>query len=179
MRKLMLLLVCLLAVPAYANPTGDPLASYPVEPCRILDTRASLGPIVTGTALTVFVRGSALPASQGATNADCGIPASAQAVLVNVVAVDPGSSGVLKINGWGYVHGPAGIYSRLNFPAGQTVANEMQISLCNANSPDFPHVPCTYDNAGHYGDFQIEASFMLPGTSVHVVADVVGYLASE
>lgn len=174
MKRLALLVLGLcLAAPVLANPTGAGLLTYPVEPCRILDTRISLGPITPTSGLLVFVRGSNLPAADGAANADCGVPLAAEAVVVNVVAVVPSAAGTLRLNGWGFIHGPMGAYSRLNYSAGKTEANEMTVSLCNAAPFPFAHVPCTFDNQGHYGDFSLTTQ----NGSLDVVIDVVGYLA--
>lgn len=174
MKRLTLFVLALcLAIPASANPTGAPLAFFPVEPCRILDTRVSLGQISPSSGLVVFVRGENLLEDDGATHADCGIPVEAEAVKVNVVAVTPNTAGTLRLNGWGFIHGPMGIYARLNYSAGDTVANEMTVSLCNASPYPFPHQPCVFDNEGHYGDFSLTTQ---SGT-LHVVIDAVGYFA--
>lgn len=162
--------------PSLANPTGSPLVHYPLEPCRVLDTRVSIGPVLSGTGTIAFVRGSNLPASQGASLPDCGVPLAAESVTVNVVAINPTAAGHLRVNGVGFIHGPKGIYSRLNFAAGQTIANEMEVSLCNAALFPNPHQPCPWDNQGHYQDIAIVPD-MIAGASVHIVADVVGYSA--
>lgn len=150
--------------------------TFPVEPCRIVDTRVALGPLASGSGMSVFVRGSLLDPLNGAAQTNCGVPAEAEAVIVNVVAVGPTSNGVLKVNGSGFVYGPTGQYSRLNYQIGQNTANEMVVSLCNVYLYPHAHAPCAFDGAGRYSDFQIVNAGSV-GSSVHIVADVVGYLA--
>lgn len=161
-----------LAASAFANPTGAPLQVFPVHPCRIFDTRVSLGPLPDGYAVDVFVRGDNLPASYGALQSDCGVPREAEAVIVNVTAINPSAAGYLKISGTGWVTSPAGAYARLTFNAGDLVSNEMTISLCNIYLYPADHAACFYDSNGHYADFQIVSA----GASVHIAAEVVAYL---
>jgi hypothetical protein len=180
-RVLLVAAVCafLCCASLYANPTGAPLLSFPIEPCRVLDTRTSLGPLLPLTVIDVYVRGSALPASQGAARTDCGVPPEAEAVVIDVVAINPDGVGSLKINGTGWVYGPMGVYSRINYRPGENDANEIQVSLCNTFFYPAPQVPCPSSPAtpGRYEDLQI--SNPATGSSLHVVADVVGYLARE
>lgn len=174
--KMSPLLAALVVVSAaHAAPTGQPLASYPVQPCRVLDTRAGLGPVPHGVTLDVFVRGSALPTSDGALQTDCGVPNTAEAVVVNVVVVNPTAAGYLKANAHGEINSPNGAYNRLTFAAGDVISNEMQVGLCNAVFFDDAPPACPY-GMGLYRDFQVQP-VMSPGASAHVVVDVVGYLA--
>lgn len=159
---------------AMANPTGAPLVTFPVEPCRVLDTRVSLGPLLGGNAMDVFVRGSALDPNHGANQIDCGIPFGAEAVLVNVVAVNATGVGALKINGTGFVHGPQGNYSRINYRPAQNDANELVVSLCNVFFYPAPQTPCGLFE-GVANDFQILNTSSI--SSLDIVADVVGYMA--
>lgn len=161
--------------PATANPTGAGLLVYPVEPCRVLDTRAGKGVIAVNVAIDVFVRGSQLRASDGAQRTDCRVPAAAEAVIVNVTAVWPEGNGFLKINGTGWVYGPQGQYSRLTYRAGENDANEMTVSLCNSYFAPHPHAACPQDGNGRYLDFQVLNP--VGGAPVHLVVDVVAYLA--
>ncbi len=165
-----------LASAAQANPTGAPLLTFPVHPCRIMDTRVALGPLASSNAYDAFVRGNALPPSWGGTHADCGVPESAEAVVVNVTVLSATGPGNLRINGTGWLSSPKGIYSRVNFTQGQIIANEMQVSLCNVFLYPHPHEACPYDGQGSYLDFQISPAMPIPG-SVHVIIDVLAYLA--
>jgi hypothetical protein len=173
--SLTLLLFVFSVVGTYAHPTGAPLLSFPVIPCRILDTRVSLGPLAGGTGMSVHVRGSALLASEGAGRIDCDIPPEAEAVKVNVAVVSPTGNGYLKINAFGDVAGSHGPYSRLNYRTLETDSNEIQIDLCNIFLFPAPHEPCGFDGE-RYNDFQILNNGPI-GSGTHIVADVVGYLA--
>lgn len=164
----------LLPVPATANPTGAPLFTYPVEPCRFMDTRVGPGPLLPDLyAMDGWVRGSKLQASNGATTTDCGVPPEAESVRMNITVLAPsGSSGHLRINGTGWLH--QSTFSRINYSSGQTIANEIEVSLCNTYFFPTPQTPCPYDGMGRYLDFQMRNYGTGP---VHIVGDVVGYLA--
>ena len=184
MLKTWFVVVCVVAavilpVAASAVPTGAPLFTYPLEPCRILDTRVSLGPLLGGWGMDVHVRGSNLLASEGAEALNCGVPPEAEAVMVNVTVLQPTSGGYLKVSGVGTVAGVygAGNYSRLTFRALENDANEMLVALCNYQLFPAPHLPCGYATTnGRYSDFQIQSKAP-DGSTVHIVVDVVGYLA--
>ena len=162
-----------LAASAFANPTGSPLVTYPVEPCRVFDSRVALGPLSDGHAVSLYVRGGDLPASHGAALPDCGVPASAQAVVVNVIAIYPSGPGYLKVNGAGDLT-TATPYARLVFNGGDLIANEMLVSLCNVVTIAPGHTPCPHGTSGRYLDIQIESI----GADVDVAVEVVGYLAT-
>lgn len=77
--------------------TGDDYS--PVTPCAAFDTRAGQNPSggfagqrVAGQATTYTVTG-VIPAAQGGNGGDCGVPAGASAVLVNLVAVQANTNG--------------------------------------------------------------------------------------
>jgi len=160
-----------------AVPTGAPLFTYPLEPCRVLDTRVSLGPLAGLTAMDVHVRGSNLLASEGAAVLDCGVPPSAEAVIVNVTVIQPTSVGYLKVSGYGTVAGVhgSGSYSRLTYRSGENDANEMLVTLCNVYLYPTPHQACGF-NGTVYNDFQV-MNMGPSGSSLHLVIDVVGYLS--
>jgi len=172
-----LLGVCLFTAPTFAHPTGAPLATFPVQPCRILDTRVA-APLPTGTAYDGFARGSALSSAWGAAQADCGIPAAAEAVTFNVTVLSPTTAGYLKINGTGSVTSPNGPYARIVFAALQSISNEVTVDLCNVYLFPAEHEPCPYteEEPDLFSDFQILPQMGTGGT-VHVVIDVVNYLA--
>lgn len=171
----LVIVVTLIPVALHATPTGAPLLTFPVEPCRVLDTRVSLGALPGETAMDVHVRGSALAASEGAARSDCHIPPSAEAVIINVTVIQPTANAYLKINGYGTVAGVNGPYSRLTYRALENVANEMTVSLCNIYLYPAPHEPCGF-NGSTYNDLQI-LNMGPVGSSTHIVIDVVGYLA--
>ncbi len=170
---LALVIACLFSSTSlFANPTGAPLFTFPVEPCRFMDTRVGPGPLPAGYVMDGWVRGSQLLASNGASTNDCKIPATAESVRMNITVISPVTTGHLKINGTGWLF--TSTFSRINYSPGQNIANEIEVSLCNTYFYPTPQTPCPYDGMGRYLDFQI----LNNGTgAVHVVGDVVGYLA--
>ncbi|HEY8060417.1 MAG TPA: Calx-beta domain-containing protein, partial [Acidimicrobiales bacterium] len=141
-----------------ANPTGaaiaygqaigrihDPGNYFAVAPCRVLDTRNPSGPY----------GGPALLAGQSRTFAlagQCGIPASAQAVTVNVAVTQPTAAGNLKLYAAGT---PVPPVSALNYSTGQTRANNGVVVL------------------GASGQMAIRCT-QASGTA-HAILDVTGY----
>lgn len=173
----LVLLLHLLGTAAYANPTGSGLVLQPLHPCRVFDSRVELGPLPNGTATDVSVRGDALPDDQGGSG-DCGVPAEAEAVVVDVHVVNPTTSGYLKISGTGGVTSPAGAYTRLVYNAMELATGEMTVSLCNTYLFPAEHAPCPGQEEGTYADFQI-VNAATTGSSAHVVVDVVGYFVRQ
>lgn len=92
---------------------------YTVAPCRIVDTRnapgAFGGPPIPGGGTRSF-----------ALAGECGVPASAKSVAVNVTVVQPVSDGFFTVYPAG---GTAPATSTLNFSAGQIRANNAVLSL--------------------------------------------------
>lgn len=127
-----------------------PLASpgfFTAVPCRLVDTRAALGPL----------GGPALPPlgtrTFTVTAAPCGVPASAKAITLNVTAVDPAAAGHLTL----YAGGSAPPQtSTLNFPASRTRANNAVLALASDGS----------------GNLAVASG--APGP-VHVLLDVTGW----
>lgn len=158
---------------ADAFPTGAPLVYFPVSPCRILDTRVSIGTIPATHAIDVFVRGSNLLASDGAGRADCNVPTNAEVAVVNITVVNPSNVGYIRANATGFVLSPSGTYSRMSYRPGQNDSNEIAVGLCNTLLFPAPHQPCGGVN-GRYNDFQVKN--MGPG-ALDLVADVMGYYA--
>lgn len=85
---------------------GDQLGFHAVTPCAAFDSRASQGATgpfagqrVVGSSTTYQITG-ALPAGQSA-NSDCGVPASASSVLLNLVALNPVGPGNLRVTATG------------------------------------------------------------------------------
>lgn len=161
------------SIPSSAHPTGAALVTCPVEPCRFLDTRTSLGPLAGGTAMDVYIRGSALDASDGAQRTDCGVPPWAESVMVNIQSLNPTSVGHLKINGTGRVAGVMGTYSRTNYRPLENDANEILVSLCNEFLYPAGPSPCG-DPGPKFLDFQI-LNGGPAGSSLHIAAEVVAY----
>ncbi|HWM94853.1 MAG TPA: hypothetical protein VN493_29130 [Thermoanaerobaculia bacterium] len=130
--------------PAVANTTAA-LDYYTINPCRLFDTRLAPGerggPAVH-PGQRIFVAAG-----------QCGIPAGAKALAVNVTAVTPPASGHLR-----FFPGNATPTSAtaINFTAGRTQANNAMIMLSSSGS----------------GALGIYSSAVVP---VHVVLDVFGY----
>lgn len=130
----------------------DPLLSCPApvgffttSPCRLLDTRNANGPF-GGPPLAANSDRSFLLLSR------CGIPASAQALSVNITVTQPSVAGHLRFHPGGT---PVSGTSTINYAAGQTRANNGILPL------------------GATGDL---AAFCGQSTgTVHLILDVNGY----
>jgi hypothetical protein len=94
----------------------------------------------------------------------CRVPVGARAVLVNITVTQATAQGYLSVFSSERRDSMLPTTSTLNFTPGQTIANAAIIPLCS------PGQACIQ------GDFGIYT--MTPGGSVHVIIDVVGYLAS-
>jgi Glycoside hydrolase family 44 len=128
---------------------GQPAAAdfYTLPPCRLIDTRNAAGPL-GGPALAAGTPRSFDLAGQ------CGIPATARAVSVNVTVVSPSAAGYVVAYAGG---GTAPVASLVNFASGQTRAN-------NAI------VPVSQD-----GKSTLAARAALTSGTVQLVVDVNGY----
>ncbi len=119
---------------------------FTLTPCRVIDTRNAVGPY-GGPALSS-------PSTRDFTLAgQCGIPASAAAVAVNIAVTQP-------TNGPGFLTlfpagSPRPLFSSINYNAGQTRANNAVIPV---NASGAISVFCTQG-----------------GGTVHLVLDVNGY----
>jgi hypothetical protein len=146
MRTLIGLALVLWTVGAEAAPVG-PLSVYLVEPCRFVDTRESaLGPL----------DGYRFFRIEGA----CDVPEGAGGVILNVTVTGGTVAGHLSIFDPLASVPPT---STLNFSAGQTIANMAIVRL-------------TPTGQGPEGAADLVALARVPGGSVHVILDVVGYL---
>jgi uncharacterized repeat protein (TIGR01451 family) len=121
------------------------LAYFTVTPCRVVDTRGGApigGPVMQGQETRTF-----------ALAGNCGIPATAKAVQVNIAVTQPTSLGNIRLF-------PAGqavpTISSINYSAGQTRTNNAVVTLNNLG--------------------EIAAFIAQPvGTTVHLIIDVDGY----
>jgi len=119
---------------------------YTVQPCRLVDTRMSPGPL-TGPALQGGVERTFV------LSGICGVPATAKALLVNVTVVSPSAGGSLLA----YSPDAAALTaSTVNFSSGQVLANNAVIGVAG-------------DGSG-----RVTVKPLLSGT-VNVVIDVSGY----
>jgi glucose/arabinose dehydrogenase len=127
------------------GPVG-PLDFHTVAPCRLADTRNPPGPsggpaLAAGSTRAFQVAGL------------CGVPATAEAVAVNVTVTSPNAAGNLVLFPGGST---APATSTINFVAGQTRANNATVEL------------------GAVGDLGVSCT-MPGGGAVHFVLDVTGY----
>ena len=95
--------------PAVATPGGF----FPLQPCRVVDTRTTAAPLLANTTRTFAVTGL------------CGVPSDAVAVAVNLTAVNPGDTGDLRLYPTGQ---PVPLVSAINFATGKTRANNAIVS---------------------------------------------------
>jgi hypothetical protein len=143
-RVLVVAALLLIAAPAFA---AGPYQFFALTPCRVIDTRAADGPIMTGGTTRSFkIRGV------------CGLPSDATAVAINVTVFQPSAKG--HVRAW-----PSDIAipfaSILNFAGGETALANGAIVPLAANS-------------GDPTDISFFLFTATPGTS-HLLADVTGY----
>lgn len=143
------------------EPTLTGLTFYPVQPCRILDTRpgsgvqgAGAGPLAAGVPYAFEVSGE---------EAACGVPAEARAVALDLIAVAPTAAGHLTLWPWDAPAAPPPTASLLNFEAGTTIANAATVRICH---PSAANASCVDDLFAVFG-----------GGAAHLVVDVLGYYA--
>lgn len=139
---------------ALASPASD-LVYTILTPCRIIDTRIVGGKIDAATSRSFEAsRPGGDFGDQGGAATDCGVPADPAAVVMNVTVVDAEGSGFLIA----YPYGEAmPLASSNNYSVGRNTGNEIIVKQTIGDVADFT----TYANR-----------------RVHVVADVVGYLAA-
>jgi len=133
---------------AFSRGTGrifDPGNFFAITPCRLVDTRLPNGPSGGPALVPGAARRFTLIAA-------CGLPASAQAVSVNVAVTQPTATGHLRIFPGGTT---APLISSINYSAGQTRANNAVVRL------------------GAAGDVAV-GCYQAAG-SVHFILDISGY----
>jgi hypothetical protein len=123
---------------------------FTLAPCRVVDTRNANGPrggpaIGAGGRRTFPIAGN------------CGVPAGAQAVSVNVTVTQAGGSGLVRFAPGGCANLPA--VNTISFSAGQTRANNAILALAPDGS----------------GGLTAEAEMAPPASGVHLIIDVNGY----
>ena len=131
------------ATKALGDATAD-LTYTPINPCRILDTRATAaGPLAANVART-FDGYSTNFASQGGTGSSCGIPNGVAALAMNVYAVNPTNLGFIKV--WP-ANGTEPDVSTVNYQVGITaIATGTLVPVDQANSNQFKaKSPATVD----------------------------------
>ena len=135
-------------------PTPPPLnggAYHPLDPVRILDTR--VGPTPVGRGLGAVGPGQTIDVQiTGRGN----VPDGAAAVVVNVTVTGTTGNGYLTVFPTQAVAGPPPLASNLNWTAGSTVPNLVEVAI------------------GVNGRISI---FNGPGSAAHVIVDVEGYVS--
>lgn len=121
-----------------------------IAPCRIADTRVAGGRLSAGVVRSFTSSGADFNAQGGAAN-NCGMPADASAVTVNVTSVTADGPGYLTLFPYNTTRPTA---SNLNYKGADIVANEIIVK----------------QTLGQPFDFSV---FSLVGTDV--VIDIVGY----
>ena len=136
----------------------------PVPPCRVIDTRSSLGGrLNAGVTRHFLIAGTGTLVNQGGSSSGCGIPLGstapkAVAIALNLVAVQPDGPGNLRAWAYGESVPNASVLNYANVP-GLNIANGVIVPITGVNTASF--------------DLSIRAD--VSGT--HVVGDVTGYFA--
>ena len=123
-----------------------------IAPCRLVDTRLVNARLSAGASLHLNSAGNSLQ-GQGGNPEGCGIPADAEAVVINVTAVDPAQAGYLTVFPYGEARPLA---SSLNYVSGGVAGNEIIAKQARAQ-------PATLSVFSY--------------AATDVVVDVVGYFA--
>ncbi len=131
-----------------------------LPPTRILDTRASLGPLGPQKTLSLQVAGLR------------GVPAGATAVALNVTVTDTTAPSYLSVYPAG---GSVPLISNLNWIAGETRANLVVVSVGSQDSVDFYNasgdVDVVVDLQGYFSTFAGSPSGEYVPLSPHRIAD--------
>lgn len=144
---------------------GDTDTTYvPLEPCRLLDTRASAtqgerrAPLAAGETFTAQVTG---------TNGDCvGIPADATAVALNVTSINPTARSFLTLYPADQAVRPT--VSSLNWVADQPPApNKVDVKLSDDGAIKL------FNNAGDVGVFIDVAGYYSPSSLSEIDARLI------
>jgi hypothetical protein len=122
-----------------------PSKFHTLAPCRVVDTRTPNGPY-GGPALVANADRTFVLAGQ------CGVPATASAVVLNIAVTGSTAGGDLRLYPAG---SPLPLTSAINYKAGQTRADNAVILL------------------GANGDLAVHLD--QPSGTVHVILDVDGY----
>lgn len=108
------------AVAGRLGDVGADMVYTPITPCRIVDTRLTVGPVAAG-AVRVFLATSTGYGSQGGNVAGCGLSAEVPgAVVLNVTAVNPAAGGFATVYASNATRPST---ASLNYTAGSVVNN--------------------------------------------------------
>ena len=150
---------------AEALPTSDESTIVNVPPARVLDSRNPTdlglpGPFVSAVSQKLKVTGVVATPNGMATV----VPDGATGVVMTVTTVGPTAGGFISIRPGDAIGAPT--TSSLNFGAGETVANTVQVSL-PTSGPNAGQIDIVYDALG------------VAGPTTDILIDVVGYTKSS
>ena len=131
--------------------SSTPSSTVTITPVRVLDTRTDVGlpgPFVSAVSQKLQIVGSA-------------VPTDATGVLLNVTVVQPTAAGFVSVRPGDSSGAPS--TSSLNFAAGQTVPNSVQVALPTVGA-NAGQIDITYDANG------------VAGPTTDLLIDVVGYM---
>lgn len=148
----------LAAVPFSTNSLAqDATHFYPIDPCRLVDTRNVGGTMGGGETRDFFAWGGSFDIAQGGSAVDCGVDSNATAVHINFTAVAPTGFGYLRAWPWGDSEPNATLMA---FTAGPGISNATALAICQPSCPT---------------DFTVK----IYEAETHLVVDVVGYYLPE
>lgn len=138
-------------------PAGD--GAYNVlTPCRLVDTRNTASRIDAGSIFDIRTSGAEYSAQGGAAS-DCGVPADAKAVVMNVTVAQPDAPGYLSV----FPRGAAmPLASSLNYTIGAIVGNEVIVGQAAGGGPavsiySYARTDVVVDVVGFFGNAPAKA----------------------
>ena len=145
---LLLAVIATVSLPhgAFGQTTGGPYKLFMVRPCRLVDTRTSMGAtqLMGSATQNITVKGA------------CGVPMTAKVAVINLIAVSPSESGNVTAWAAGTAFPPT---TTLVVNTGETAVGNGTIVSLGSSTPDLSVVFGTATGMG----------------SCHLVIDVVGY----
>jgi PKD repeat protein len=125
-----------------------PLGYQTLAPCRLVDTRTTNTPLVSGTVSNFTIQGN------------CGIPAGAVTPALNVASVAPSNLGWLILYPSSLSASPT--VSNLNWVAGISAIANGARPMLGATTPDL----------------SVRFNSVAPGNTAHLILDTMGYFKS-
>ena len=115
---------CAFATAAEAQAPAPDLVYSRVKPCRVFDTTKT-AKIPANSAKSFLISGAGAYAAQGGTAAGCGVPASAQAVTLNLTAINGSAAG--SVGAMAYAQTTASVTLRYPVAAPETVGGVVDL----------------------------------------------------
>lgn len=138
----------------------EDLVFTPITPCRIVDTRVAVGPILANSTRNLIASNPAGTfAGQGGSNTNCGIPADPAALALSVTTLNNTSTGYLRVYP---SDGTSAQGSPVPIPVlNTTVTNDIIVPGCQACASDLK----VFSTANtHYAAF-VTGYFMAPAAT--------------